>query len=213
MKFRNRIVSALLSAAMITGAVLPSASLPVQAADFASTMEAKYKNVSGKADMKHRPYARWWLAEGSHTDQTLTESIEELYQAGYGGVEFVTLTSEAEYLDDATYGWGSPEWIHDSKLIIEECQKRGMSVSMTGGTYWATANLTTIKPDDKEASQELGYTTVELKGKQSYKGELPKCKLPGAADGQKNQKLVSVVAAKVASWGSGDTKTKIMPTV
>ena len=166
--------------------------------DFAATMETKF----AEPEMANRPYARWWLAEGSHTDETLRESVKELYDAGFGGVEFVTLTSEAEILDDATYGWGSPEWIHDTKVIIEECKKYGMSVSMTGGTYWATANLTTITPDQQEASQELGYTIVNLEKKEgentSYSGELPQCVLPGTAT---KQSLVSVVAAKVEDWG------------
>ena len=102
-------------------------------------------------------FARWWLAEGSHTDEALREAVKELYDSGFEGVESVTLTSEAEYLDDATYGWGSPEWVHDSKVIIEEYAKYGMSVSMTDGTYWATANLPNITPGMQEASQELGY--------------------------------------------------------
>lgn len=166
--------------------------------DFAAVMESKF----AEPEMKNRPYARWWLAEGSHTDETLRESVKELYEDGFGGVEFVTLTSEAEILDDATYGWGSPEWIHDTRVIIEECQKYGMSVSMTGGTYWATANLTTITPDQQEASQELGYTTVNLEKTEgtntSYSGVLPQCILPGTAT---QQTLVSVVAAKVNDWG------------
>jgi hypothetical protein len=191
-------IAAGVTAVMAATSVLP---MTVYAAedDFASAIEAKY----AEPEMSYRPYARWWLAEGSHTDETLKESVKELYEAGFGGVEFVTLTSEAEYLDDETYGWGSPEWIHDSQLIISECQKYGMSVSMTGGTYWATANLTTITPDDQTASQELGYTVVNLEStpgtNTSYSGELPQCVLPGDST---VQKLVSVVAAKVDSWGT-----------
>lgn len=173
----------------------------------AEMISSDYREV----EMKHRPYARWWLAEGSHTDETLREAIKDIYEAGYGGVEFVTLTSESEILDDATYGWGSEEWIHDSKLIVEECQKYGMSVSMTGGTYWATANLpsTVITPDDQSASQELGYVTIELKSSDgeavSYSGELPQCILPGDAT---VQNLVSVLAAPVLTWGNAEDGSK-----
>ncbi len=197
-KKTRKLIAAGLAAAMAVTSVLPM-TVFAEEEDFAAVMEAKY----AEPEMKNRPYARWWLAEGSHTDETLKESVKELYDAGFGGVEFVTLTSEAEYLDDETYGWGSPEWIHDTKVIISECQKYGMSVSMTGGTYWATANLTTINPDQQEASQELGYTEVRLEGTQgsntSYSGELPQCELPGDAT---TQKLVAVVAAKVESWGT-----------
>ena len=34
--------------------------------------------------MTHKLYARWWMAEGSHTDQTIIESVHELYDAGFG---------------------------------------------------------------------------------------------------------------------------------
>lgn len=170
---------------------IPGETLAVKAendSDFAASMKERFANP----EMAHRPYARWWLAEGSHTDETIRESIKELYDAGYGGIEFVTL-DESEHLDNETYAWGSKEWIHDSKLIIEECQKLGMSVSMTSGTHWATANLTIINPDMEEASQELGYTVTDsFQG--SFQGELRLCSLP---EGVTKRRLVSVVAGKI----------------
>lgn len=207
MKKRNRIAASMVSAVLTASMLLSSQALVALADEegFAETIEAMYQ----EPEMKYRPYARWWLAEGSHTDETLKESIKELYDAGYGGVEFVTLTSEAEFLDDETYGWGSPEWIHDSKLIISECAKYGMSVSMTGGTYWATANLPNINPDMQEASQELGYKTMEIHGAEgmttSYTGELPLCDLSADAT---ERTLVSVVSAKVESWGTKVEETE-----
>ena len=96
-------------------------------------------------ELDYHPEARWWLAEGSHTDETLKESIHELYNNGFGAVEFVTL-DESAYLDAATYAWGSEEWIHDTHVIMEECNKLGMGFSFTSGTNWATANLTNITP-------------------------------------------------------------------
>ena len=113
---------ALVLAVMLCLSLLPGAMAGGQG-DYDSRVAAEF----AEPEMKYRPYARWWLAEGSHTDETLIESIHELYDAGYGGVEFVTL-DESRYLDNATYAWGSPEWIHDTHVIIEECRKLGMSV-------------------------------------------------------------------------------------
>ena len=178
--------------------------------DFAAQTEAAF----AEPEMRYRPYARWWLAEGSHTDETLIESIHELYDAGYGGVEFVTL-DESRYLDKATYAWGSPEWIHDTKVIIEECQKLGMSVSMTSGTHWATANLVSITPDEEAASQELGFVTITPEAAEdgspvSYSGELPQCKLPRNV---KQCRLEKVLAAKVTERGTGRmAKGNVKPT-
>ena len=199
-----------LSATSLYAAEQPAESEKVQSAgdDFAAQIEAAF----AEPEMKYRPYARWWLAEGSHTDETLIESIHELYDAGYGGVEFVTL-DESKFLDDASYAWGSPEWIHDTHVIIEECAKLGMSVSMTSGTHWATANLVSINPDQEAASQELGCVAVTPEagsdGVPAYEGDVPVCKLPGNVQ---KQQLVKVLAAKVTERGSERTaKGKVQP--
>ncbi len=46
--------------------------------------------------------------------------------------------------DPKLYGWGSEEWVHDSRLLIGEAAKRGLGISMTSGTNWSNANLTSI---------------------------------------------------------------------
>ena len=189
-----------------------------KADDFAAQIAGDY----AQPEMKYRPYARWWLAEGSHTDETLKESVQELYDDGYGGIEFVTL-DESQYLDNETYAWGSPEWIHDTKVIIEECNRLGMSVSMTSGTHWSTANLVSITPDEEAASQELGYTVLSVTGsadesgtndsessggKTTYDGYLPYCKLPANVT---KQTLVKVIAAKVTERGSAPEEKNVVP--
>lgn len=194
---KNRLFQKSLAVAMAVSMTLPLGGVPAHAGEsFAGTMAEKFQ----VPEMKYRPYARWWLAEGSHTDETIREAVKQLYDAGYGGIEFLTL-DESQYLDNENYAWGSKEWIHDSKLIIEECEKLGMSVSMTSGTHWATANLTVINPDMQAASQELGYTvTVPFKG--AYNGELELCSLP---EGPTKRRLVSVVAARIVEQSESKT--------
>lgn len=198
MKHTCRTILAFALALAMTLALSPIAAL----ADSENSLAAQIEAAFAEPGMRYRPYARWWLAEGSHTDETLIESIHELYDAGYGGVEFVTL-DESKYLKDADYAWGSPEWIHDTHVIIEECAKLGMSVSMTSGTHWATANLVSINPDMEAASQELGYATVTPEpgedGIPAFSGELPVCKLPG---GVKERRLVKLLAARITERGS-----------
>ena len=188
----NRTSRKIITLLLVCALSLSITAIAEPAEDFAAQLASDF----AEPEMRYRPYARWWLAEGSHTDETLIESLHELYDAGYGGVEFVTL-DESSYLDDAIYAWGSPEWIHDTHVIIEECAKLGMSVSMTSGTHWATANLVSINPDMEAASQELGYATVTLVDG-AYSGEVPACKLPNKV---KKCSLVRVLAVKVVSRG------------
>ena len=88
--------------ALLLAAILCLSLITFALADGAGDFRAQTEAAFAEPEMKYRPYARWWLAEGSHTDETLIESIHELYDAGYGGVEFVTL-DESRYLDDESY--------------------------------------------------------------------------------------------------------------
>lgn len=186
----KKILAAVLCTSMLVSTASVFASAANSRPDFASRIESRFENPS----MEQRPAARWWMAEGLHTDETIRESIRELYDYGFGAVEFVTL-DESEYLDDATYAWGSEEWIHDSQLVVEECTKLGMGVSFTSGTHWSTSNLVSINPDEEAASQELGYRTIDLAPGETYDGVLPQAELTENAT---KIRLVKVTAAKVA---------------
>ncbi len=99
---------------------------------FASQMEEKFSTDS--LSMENRPQVRWWLDEGYHTDETLKEDVNNLYNQGYGGVELLCLNDSS--LDNSIYGWGTEEWKHDLLVIVEECGKLGMSVSFAAGPDW-----------------------------------------------------------------------------
>lgn len=141
-------------------------------------------------DLQYRPDVRWWLAEGFHTDETLKKEIKDLFESGFGAVEFLAM--EEPGADHSLYGWGAEEWIHDSDLIVSETAKYGMGVSMTCGTNWSNANLVDITPDDKCASKELDFVAVDVAAGQTWKGALlqPELKMPGVTQ----QDLIAVVA-------------------
>lgn len=148
-----------------------------------------------KPDAKYWPDVRWWLAEGLHTDKTLKKEIQDLYETGFGAVEFLAM--EEPGADSKLYGWGSEEWVHDSHTIVEETTKRGMGVSMTSGTNWSNANLITITPDDKAAAKELDYIVEKVKSGETIDGEIKKPDLKIA--GVTVQELEAVVAIRISS--------------
>lgn len=143
-------------------------------------------------DLQYRPDVRWWLAEGFHTDETLKKEIKDLFESGFGAVEFLAM--EEMGADHALYGWGSEEWIHDSDTIVRETAKYGMGVSMTCGTNWSNANLIDITPDDRCASKELDYVVQTVPAGTTWSGPLqkPELTMPGVT----RQDLVAVVAIR-----------------
>lgn len=184
----KRLLAAILGASMLAASTITAGAAVPTSNTFIQKMDERFQDPG----IEYRPEARWWLAEGSHTDETIRESIKELYDSGFGAVEFLTL-DESAYLDDARYAWGSEEWTHDSHLIMEECNKYGMGVSFTSGTHWSTANLAHITPDDQSASQELGYATIDLTAGQTYSGALP---VPELSEDATKMRLERVVIAE-----------------
>jgi hypothetical protein len=154
-------------------------------------MEWLKKNL-GKPDIQYWPEVRWWLAEGFHTDETLKNEIDLIYNAGFGAVEFLALDEQGA--DHSRYGWGSEEWVHDSRLILSEAAKRRLGASVTSGTNWATANLITILPDDKSAAKELNLTFETLAAGQTRMGPLNRAEIPQSS--VRDLVLVAVVAGK-----------------
>lgn len=148
---------------------------------------------------EHRIDVRWWLAEGFHTDQTLLNDVRMLDESGFGAIEFLAM--EEPGADSKLYGWGSEEWIHDSKLLIEEATKRDMGFSVTSGTNWANTNLTSINPDDKAASKELDYVVEMLEPLGTWDGELPRAKI--VVEEVHEQILIAVVAARILETREG----------
>ena len=148
-------------------------------ATFAEKMDDLF--ADSRSESEYWPETRWWLAEGLTTEETLKESIDELYDNGIGAVEIVTLNigalSEDEELNKR-YAWGSDEWNEDSQFVIDYCTEKGMGVSLTSGTHWGNANLpeeayegyiadneeayTTYGADSESAQQVVGNTTVDL---------------------------------------------------
>lgn len=172
--------------------------------------------------MEYRPATRWWLAEGLHTDQTIVDGVQELYDMGIGGIEIVCRSGGARLPEDLDenlwpegttaaniYSWGSEEWIHDTELIIQEATKYGMSFSLTSGTNWSNANLPEkyLVPDDDGAGKSLGYAIQTVSAGEPFSGVLARSAKSG--DGVNRQDLVAVVAMKrdPSSDGTIDTNT------
>ncbi|NSL43360.1 hypothetical protein HO151_03945 [Streptomyces sp. 8P21H-1] len=166
---------------------------------FAGRMSAYYAGV----ETRYRPEVRWWLAEGLHTDGTLRKSVKEIADLGFGAAEFLAMPEAGA--DDTVYGWGSQEWTHDSRLVIEEATARDLGFSLTSGAHWATANLpdtytwdgVRFDYDNKAASKELDYATVLLAAGEKFEGTLPRAVKPAQSAASKENVFEGVVAARI----------------
>ncbi len=132
---KQRTLSMMLALVMVFTMLSGGLTAQASEADFQTRMSEKFSDLP----MEDRPQVRWWLAQAYHTDKTIVESIENLYELGYGGVELLCLTAVEK--GSSLYGWGSEEWYNDMKLVVETCGKLGMSVSFAAGPNWQPSFL------------------------------------------------------------------------
>ena len=122
-------------------------------------------------DIEYQSEVRWWMAEGYHTDETLEEEIQAIYDAGFRGIELCQLNETS--IDAKTYGYGSEQWNHDFHLIMNKALDLGMTVGMTAGTGWASANVPGLDPDSQAATQCIYQVSETVSAGATRTGALP----------------------------------------
>ena len=137
--------------------------------DFYYELVEKYAD----SDIEHRTEVRWWMAEGAHTDQTLKEEVQAIYNAGFRGIELAQLNETS--IDASIYAYGSEQWNHDFKLVLDECLTLGMTVGITSGTNWNTTNVPGLDPNSQAAMQGVFAAAAQtpVSAGSSYSGPLP----------------------------------------
>lgn len=159
---------------------------------FAERLEDKYVDP----DRVYSTDVRWWLGDASHTDETLLEEIQRLYDAGFRGVELCM--QDDGVAADETYAYGSPMWEHKWNLMMNKLLDLGMSVYLTSGTNWATSNVPGLDPTSQAAMQNLTLGTGTV-GAGEMLARLP---IPDGDSMHPGARLVTAYAYRVVE---GDT--------
>ena len=166
----KKILSAVLSAALL----LPAASALAEDDAFAAEIERRYTAPS----IDNRSEVRWWMAEAGHTDETIRAEIQAMYDGGFRGVELCAQGEDE--ISETDYGYGSAQWDHDLKLAMNTALDLGMTVSLTSGTNWATANVPGLDPHSQGASQIVVDIVEYIKAGASRSGAIPMQKKVGS---------------------------------
>lgn len=172
--------------------MLALSATPIRAerSTFAADLESRYVDPA----LSFGTEVRWWMAEGAHTDETLLEEVQAMYDAGFRGMELCEQVEES--ISDADYGYGSDQWDHDLKLVLNKALDLGMTVSLTSGTNWATANIPGLDPQSQAASQVVFEVDEYLKPGKNRSGAIPMEKKVGVKKFpvQETARLIGVYA-------------------
>jgi len=105
----------------------------------------------------HRPGTYWWWMGSAVDEKNITYNLENLCQAGIGGVTIVPIYGvvgeEARYIDYLT-----PRWMEMLDYTIREADRLGMWVDMTTGTGWpfGGAHVT-----EAQAAKKLDFSKID----------------------------------------------------
>ncbi|MCL2164778.1 MAG: hypothetical protein FWH55_10415 [Oscillospiraceae bacterium] len=175
--FFSKSIAMILTIALVAALIVPVASaapggpIAVQdpASPFAQNLESKYIDP----DRVFSTDVRWWLGSAGHTDESLLESIQALYDGGFRGAELCMQTDSAA--PNAIYAYGSAEWAHKWKLMINKMLDLGMTVSLTSGTNWSTSNVPGLDPNSQAAMHvaAMSGTPATVDAGATFTGALP----------------------------------------
>ncbi len=141
--------------------------MKTQVTSFEAMLAERYSDI----EIMNRTEVRWWMASGMHTDETIREELQAMYDAGFGGVELCQLNNRN--IDKEIYGYGSAQWKNDVRLILNTAIDLGMSVSLTSGAGWSTANVPGLDPDSQMANQCVVLVTEDIPAGGKRTGGLP----------------------------------------
>ena len=196
MRYPHSLVGAALMSLVVATLSAQAWSADAQRSEVPQSLAVDSSTITGleldEPERQYKPEVRWWLSQGAHTDETIKESVKEIADAGFAGIEFAMLNEPN--VDATKFAYGSQEWVHDVKLIITEATKYGLSASFTSGTHWATANIPGLDPNSEAANHDVGSAHAHV----PQGSTLTSVPTPSIAPGR-TQSFNSAVAYKLTS--------------
>lgn len=149
-----------------------------------------------------RPLYRWWLPLAAVEGDELRREIDQMAEAGAGGVEIAAMAVPGDIGKDPAflrdYGFGTSRWSKTLETIFDHAGGKGLRVDVMVGPAWPASVPSVSSPDDPAAQQQLvaGYARIEP-GKR-WAGALPSPARPGAG-AEARRTLIAVLAARCAT--------------
>ncbi|GAA4894992.1 glycosyl hydrolase [Streptomonospora salina] len=191
-----------------TAALQPALGLPGAAA-----APAEADLTAGLADPARAVQAkfRWWWPHGMVEPAEIRREIDQIADAGFGGVEISDVHHSVEQdLDPAGSGWGTESWCTALEAALSRAERRGVVVDVTIGPAWPAA-VPTITPQDDAAMRELAHGARFVDAGEQVDGPLPEPEV-APADGVSERSLFAVQAVRLAEGASpGDSPCSLDP--
>ncbi len=170
---------AVLSLGAATLALQPLAGSPASAAAAPAFTRSPELTAASFAEppTATRPMYRYWMPLAFTDDDVIRSQIQQLSEAGAGGIEVVPFYVPGAGRQDnaflAQYGWGTPEWAHKMEIITDQAAKYDLVVDQNLGPQYPPTVPTLNSFNQPEAEQQLLYGREFNAAGSSRTGPLP----------------------------------------
>ncbi|MCA9190738.1 MAG: hypothetical protein KDB03_03210 [Planctomycetales bacterium] len=108
---------------------------------------------------EHKPGVIWWIPGSALTNRDTSYNLEQLSEAGFGGMSMVPIYgvhgAEDRFLEHL-----SPEWNREFAFVLREANRLGLWLDLTPGTGWKIGGPT-VELDMGEQSIRLANGQLE----------------------------------------------------
>jgi hypothetical protein len=116
----------------------------------------------------NKPWTRWWWPGSGVDKASLTRQLEQIADAGFGGVE-ITPIYGAKGFENRYIDFLSPKWMEMLEHVGREGKRLGLGIDMATGTGWPFGGPWTVEADalqrlvlkDGKAGSELTRMMVK----------------------------------------------------
>jgi len=100
-----------------------------------STNKQNFKAEWPSVSNVTHPWTRWWWHGSAVTEKDLTENMEELKDAGFGGVEITSIYGTKGF-EKQDISFFSPDWMKMLKYTLGEGQRLGLGIDLANASGW-----------------------------------------------------------------------------
>ncbi|WP_264556877.1 glycosyl hydrolase [Halocatena marina] len=169
-----------------------------------SQIDRNPSKAFGDPNADVRPKFRWWWPSGNVEPEEITDEVNSIADAGFGGAEiaYVNFAQIGANNNAEKFDWGSPAWNQGVETALQAAKARDITIDLTITPFWP-ASLPTIEPDNEAATKELAHGQTRVNGGETFSGAVPQPASDPSGAGQANPNpsvtptLVSVQAARV----------------
>ncbi|MFC7192980.1 glycosyl hydrolase [Halocatena marina] len=108
-----------------------------------SQIDRNPSKAFGDPNADVRPKFRWWWPSGNVEPEEITDEVNSIADAGFGGAEiaYVNFAQIGANNNAEKFDWGSPAWNQGVETALQAAKARDITIDLTITPFWPAVCL------------------------------------------------------------------------